>query len=196
VSILGAVTDGDGAVVDFVLRFSNPAAQALLRRDAETSWAGPARTCSRRRHLPDRCLGRGVAQRHRPPRDVRRHPDGTASWVHQRVIPLSCGVAVASTPATDANGPERAGATTAMGTPGPPEPPTAALPPALTDITHDLITPLHALVGFAEVLRTEQLDADQQVAVEQIRRAAAELSRIVHDRLEPALVPPTTADSS
>lgn len=52
-------------------------------------------------------------------------------------------------------------------------------PDDLRRLRHDLRTPLHAILGFAELLGGRPLDDDARRDVEQIREAARRLQAIV-----------------
>lgn len=51
----------------------------------------------------------------------------------------------------------------------------------LSQLNHELQTPLHAILGFAELLDTPRLNADDRGAVEQIRRNGAQLQGLLDD---------------
>jgi len=54
----------------------------------------------------------------------------------------------------------------------------------LSRLSHELRTPLNAVLGFAQLLGLEQLEASQAARVEEIGRAASDLTRLVDDLLD------------
>ncbi len=61
----------------------------------------------------------------------------------------------------------------------PAEPPGPPPADGSRSLRHDLRTPLHAILGFAELLGSRHLDADARRDLDQIREAAHRLQAIV-----------------
>lgn len=168
-SVFDPVRDDQGRIVDFVLRFSNPHAQALLGLDEDQLvgrrcrdlFPGPAE------HLVD--LWSATLERGEPSfEDVKLHaPDGTASWLHQQVVPIDDGIAVLTEHVAEP----------AQADPTPAEPVAAGW----TGLEHRLVNPLHAVIGFAELLADSDLDTRQREAVDHLRAAATDLAAVVED---------------
>ena len=189
-SIVAAVTDDHGAVVDFVFRFSNDRAVALLkRRRAElightvldvfgadqgaglvARWAG---TLAEGEALVEEIQ---VAPAFQTPR-----------WLRQQVLPLDGAVAVLSHDISARRAAEvklhlaEADAQRARRLA---EQADRAKTLFLSQVAHDLRTPMNALEGFAELLAADELSAEQADAVRHVRIAAAEVRRMVDQLLD------------
>jgi len=168
-SVFDPVRDADGRIVDFVVRFSNPHAQALLGLD-EANLVG--RRCrdlfpGAAEHLIG--LWSATLERGEPSfEDVKLHgDDGTAAWLHQQVVPIDDGIAVLTEHVADP----------ALSEPDPAGP----VAGEWAALEHRLVNPLHAVVGFAELLADSPLDAPQQEAVDHLRAAAADLATVVDE---------------
>ncbi|MFN8041247.1 MAG: PAS domain-containing protein [Acidimicrobiales bacterium] len=168
-SVFDPVRDDQGRIVDFVVRFSNPHAQALLGLD-EAQLVG--RRCrdlfpGAAEHLIG--LWTATLERGEPAfEEVKLHAvDGTASWLHQQVVPIDDGIAVLTEHIADP----------ALAEPDPTGPATGDW----TVLEHRLVNPLHAVIGFAELLADSALDPRQQEAVDHLRAAAAELATVVDE---------------
>lgn len=163
-SVFDPVRDEDGRIVDFVVRFSNPHAQALLGLDEEHLVGRRCRDLfpGAAEHLIG--LWSATLERGEPSfEEVKLHgADGRASWLHQQVVPIDEGIAVL---------------TEHVAAPALAEPSTSSW----SSLEHRLVNPLHAVVGFAELLADSELDPRQREAVDHLRAAAADLATVVDD---------------
>ena len=189
-SIVEAVTDASGTVVDFVFRFSNPKAMALLKR------------------RPEQLLGHGLAEVFGVEAGVAlverwagALADGTPfveeiqvspafaepRWLRQQVLPLDGAVAVFSHDITARRVAEvrlRLTEADAQRARDLAQQANRAKTLFLSQVAHDLRTPMNALEGFAELLSADSLAPDQADAVHHVRIAAAEVRRMVDQLLE------------
>jgi signal transduction histidine kinase len=189
-SIVAAVTDEAGAVVDFVFRFSNDRAVELLkRRRAQLIGYGLTEVFGAElsAELTERwalTLEKGEAL----VEEIQVAPAfQSPQWLRQQVLPLDGAVAVFSHDISARRAAEvklhlaEADAQRARRTA---EQADRAKTLFLSQVAHDLRTPMNALEGFAELLDADELPADQAEAVRHVRIAAAEVRRMVDQLLD------------
>ena len=189
-SIVEAVADEHGRVVDFVFRFSNMQAVELLRRPRvelvgrsviEVFGAEQAAEL-----IPHWTLalttGEALVE------EIQIAPAfSSPRWLRQQVLPLDGAVAVFSHDISDRRAAEvrlhlaEADAQRARRLA---EQAYRAKTLFLSQVAHDLRTPLNALEGFAELLDADELPAEQAEAVRHVRIAAAEVRRMVDQLLD------------
>jgi signal transduction histidine kinase len=199
-SIVEAVPDADGRIVDFVFRFSNLQAVELLRRSraeligrsvVEVFGDGQANDLIERWALA-LATGETLIE------EIQVAPAfSSPRWLRQQVLPLHGAVAVFSHDISARRSAEvklllaEADAQRARRTA---EQADRAKTLFLSQVAHDLRTPMNALEGFAELLDADELPADQADAVRHVRIAAAEVRRMVDQLLDLAddLAPETS----
>jgi len=191
-SIVEAVPDDDGRVVDFVFRFSNLQAVELLRRPRaeligrsvmEVFGADQATALIERWTLA-LATGESLIE------EIQVAPAfSSPRWLRQQVLPLGGAVAVFSHDISARRAAEvrlhlaEADAQRARRLA---EQADRAKTLFLSQVAHDLRTPMNALEGFAELLEADGLPAAQADAVRHVRIAAAEVRRMVDQLLDVA----------
>jgi signal transduction histidine kinase len=191
-SIVEAVPDDDGRVVDFVFRFSNLQAVELLRRPRaeligrsvmEVFGADQATALIERWTLA-LATGESLIE------EIQVAPAfSSPRWLRQQVLPLGGAVAVFSHDISARRAAEvrlhlaEADAQRARRLA---EQADRAKTLFLSQVAHDLRTPMNALEGFAELLEADELPAAQADAVRHVRIAAAEVRRMVDQLLDVA----------
>ncbi len=189
-SIVEAVTDEQGEIVDFVFRFSNLQAVELLRRPRSALVGRSVIEVFGAEQAADLVAHWTLAMT-TGELLVEEIQVATAfsspRWLRQQVLPLDGAVAVFSHDISARRAAEvrlhlaEADAQRARRLA---EQADRAKTLFLSQVAHDLRTPLNALEGFAELLDADELPAEQADAVRHVRIAAAEVRRMVDQLLD------------